>query len=142
MSLERIKPTGENKYMALITCHECKAEISSEAATCPKCGATPKTARNSLNVIGGVVVALVIVWFFYGGGLEKQASKDMAQIQTQVATDAVAQYNISKRNGNAIETCVQAGFVAAAYLQAKDESNHKIWVHTQSADCKKAGIPM
>lgn len=28
--------------MALITCHECKGQVSSEAAACPQCGAKPK----------------------------------------------------------------------------------------------------
>jgi hypothetical protein len=32
--------------------------------------------------------------------------------------------------------------VAAAYLQAKDEANHKRWLATQSEDCKKAGMPL
>jgi hypothetical protein len=128
--------------MALVTCHECKAEISSEAATCPKCGATPRNKRMMLNLVGGLVLAGMFGWFLFGGGLDQQAAKEMAKVEQQVAADSVAQYEISKRNGNLIETCVHAGMVAAAYLQAKDEANHKRWLATQSEDCKKAGMPL
>lgn len=127
--------------MSIITCHECKAEISSEAKICPKCGATPKTTANKINAFFGVLLIVAMVWFFFGGGLEKTAAKNMASIEKQVATDAVKQYQIAKQNGNLVETCVHAGMVAAAYLQAKDSDSHKQWQQTQRQDCKKAGMP-
>jgi len=34
------------------------------------------------------------------------------------------QYEIAARHGGAIDVCVQAGLVTAAYLQAKDESHY------------------
>lgn len=40
--------------MALITCHECNAQVSSEAAACPKCGAPIKS--DAANVAAGRVV--------------------------------------------------------------------------------------
>lgn len=128
--------------MALMKCHECGSDVSSEAKTCPKCGVTPKSKSNTLQTIFGVIVVLGAIGYFFGGGLEKQAANEMAKIEQQVASDAIQQYQISKRNGNAIETCVHAGMVVAAFIQAKDEANHKNWLMTQSADCKKAGMPM
>lgn len=128
--------------MALIKCHECGKEVSTEAKTCPSCGATPRTASNKLQAVLGVLVVLGIAGYFFGGGLEKQAASNMADINSQVAADSVKQYEISKRNGNLVETCVQAGMVVAAYLQAKDEAQHKSWQQVQAADCKKAGMPM
>jgi hypothetical protein len=40
--------------MALVKCHECNKEISSEAVACPHCGAKPKKGmgRGSILVIG------------------------------------------------------------------------------------------
>lgn len=43
--------------MAIVTCKECKAEVSSQAAACPKCGAPPPkgTSRLTLLAIGCVL---------------------------------------------------------------------------------------
>jgi hypothetical protein len=73
--------------------------------------------------------------------VEEQTAATMGQIEQKVATDAVAQYDIAKRNGDPIQTCVQAGMVSAAFLQAKDETNFNQWKATEKADCAKAGMP-
>lgn len=117
--------------MALMKCHECGGDVSSEAKTCPKCGVVPRSKSNKLQTVFGVLFAVAMIGYLFGGGVEKH-----------VAADVLKQYEISKKNGNTIETCVHAGIVAAAYLQAKDEANHKVWLQTQAADCKKAGVPM
>jgi hypothetical protein len=65
------------------------------------------------------------MWWAYGGGIEHQ-----------VATDELKQYNIAKQQGDKAEICVEAGLVAAAYLQAKDSDNYDIWKRTESSDCK------
>lgn len=66
----------------------------------------------------------------------------MQNITNQVATDAVKQYMIAKRNGaTPIDICVQAGFVSAAYLQAQDESNYSKWKSIEKSDCEYAGVP-
>lgn len=62
-------------------------------------------------------------------------------INQKVASDAVTQYNIAKRSGTPMDACVQAGLVAAAYLQAQDESSYRQWKATQSSDCAAAGVP-
>jgi hypothetical protein len=126
--------------MALIKCHECGNEVSSEAETCPKCGVTPKSKTNTASAIIGLAVAGLAVWYFFGGGLEQQAAVDMAKIEQQVAVDAVKQYRLAKQNGGAIDLCVHAGMVSAAYLQAKDEANYKSWKKTEKSDCSKAGM--
>lgn len=96
--------------------------------------------NNAFQAIWGVIVAVGIGWYFFGGGLEKQAAKDLQGIHDQVAADAVKQYKIAKRNGSAMDACVQAGLVTAAYLQAKDESSYQLWKITESTDCARAGI--
>lgn len=70
------------------------------------------------QAIVSLIVAVGIGWYFFGGGLEKQAAKDLRQLYDQVAEDAVKQYWIAKRNGSAIDACVQAGLVTASFLQA------------------------
>ncbi|HEY5373747.1 MAG TPA: hypothetical protein VIK01_08665 [Polyangiaceae bacterium] len=65
----------------------------------------------------------------------------MDRIKQKVATDAVNQYNMAKRGGSAVDVCVHAGFVAAAYLQANDETNYQAWKQTQKTDCQAAGVP-
>lgn len=93
---------------------------------------------------GGFLMVVAAIWFL-AGGPRQQAAEDaavtMAGIQNKVAQDAVAQYQITKRNGDAIHVCVQAGLVAAAYLQAKDEANYAKWQATEKQDCAAAGMP-
>lgn len=96
---------------------------------------SPASAVVSIAALGG------LLWFYFGGGLEKQAAQDLRTIQTQVADDAIRQYNISSRSGSAMDRCVQAGFVAAALLQAQDEPRYAVWKGTEAKDCKAAGVP-
>jgi hypothetical protein len=90
--------------------------------------------------IGGLIGAGIAAWYFLGGGVEKQAARDMDRIEVQVAEDAVRQYEIAKRNGTAIDASVAAGFVAAAYLQAEDEANYQRWKKIEEEENKRAGI--
>lgn len=47
--------------MALIKCHECGAEVSTEAKTCPKCGVkVKKPAGLAAWLLGGIVVVGMI----------------------------------------------------------------------------------
>jgi hypothetical protein len=87
-------------------------------------GAKTISALISLVIFGGSL------WWYFGGGIENK-----------VASDAVAQYNIAKEKGNAMDACVSAGIVAAAYQQAKDSDNYGKWKDIERADCKQAGVP-
>jgi len=91
-----------------------------------------------LGTIITVVILVGMGWFFFGGGMEKKAAIDLQNINNQVATDAVQQYEMAKRSGKAMDICVQAGFVSASYLQAKDEPNYKRWKQTETNDCARA----
>lgn len=128
--------------MSLIKCSGCSNEISQKAPTCPKCGHPNEKAKHLSGgqVLLSLVIAAGTIWFLAGGGLEKQTANEMKKIENQVAADAVHQYEIAKREGNAIQVCVQAGFVSAAYLQAKDESNYQQWKKIEGEDCRRAGV--
>jgi hypothetical protein len=96
-------------------------------------------------------VALAIVVFLLFGwpmltrltmsNIEEQSKEFVDHINNQVAEDAVKQYEIAERGGNAADTYVHAGIVAAAYLQAKDEANYQKWKQIESAAARKAGMP-
>lgn len=65
----------------------------------------------------------------------------MQIIENKVASDAVDQYRIAEREGDKMQICAQAGMVAAAFLQAKNESEYDQWKATEHAKCKLAGVP-
>ncbi len=100
--------------------------------------------QDGAKILGAVVsfgVFLYLGYMFYGGGVEKEAAESMRSIEQQVATDSVAQYNITKQSGTAMDQCAHAGLVAAAYLQAKDQSSYATWKAVERRDCDAAGVP-
>ena len=96
--------------------------------------------NNNAKAIISLLIFIGLIWFYFGGGLEKQVAKDMERIENQVATDAVKQYEIAKRNGSAMDAYLQAGLVTASYLQAKDETNYKKWKEIENEEAKNAGM--
>ena len=106
--------------------------------------------KNQKNKIAVVVIILIVgfsfagifMWYGLVGGLQKQAAKNLNGIYGNVAADAMTQYEITKRNGNAIDVCIHAGLVSAAFLQAKDEVNYKKWKEIEGGDCARAEMPM
>lgn len=122
----KLLKSGEQAHLA--------ASVSTAAPSAPVKNANPVGAVIGLLVFGG------LIWFYYGGGLENEANRKMQEIENKVASDAVDQYGIAKRNGSAMDACVQAGMVTAAYLQAKDEANYQKWKQTEKTDCSAAGL--
>jgi hypothetical protein len=131
--------------MAMKQCTECKTKISTDANPCPHCGKKNPHGSSKIVVIGGGFLALAAVIWVLGGGLHAQvednAAQTMGRIEQKVAADSVAQYEIAKRGGTAIDVCVHAGFVSAAFLQAKDETNYQKWKAIEKTDCDRAGVP-
>jgi len=98
--------------------------------------------KKGLKILIGVIVFIGLIGYFFGGGIEKQAQNQQHEVENQVALDAEKQYEIAKKNGKAIDAYVQAGLVAAAYLQANDEVNYKKWKDIESKEAKNAGVPV
>lgn len=72
--------------------------------------------------------------------LEVDAAKTMRDIEIQVAQDSVEQYEIAKDQGDRLQICVQAGFVSAAWLQAKNKDEYNKWKGIEKKDCARAGL--
>ena len=73
--------------------------------------------------------------------INADAQKMMKDIELQVATDAVEQYTIvAQGGGTAMDRCVQAGMVAAAFLQANVAGRYQDWKERERSDCKAAGL--
>ena len=70
--------------------------------------------------------------------IDEQVKNEMQKIENEVAIDAEKQYYIAKKGGDKMQTYVQAGMVAAAYLQAKDEVNYNKWKAIEKQEEKAA----
>jgi len=101
---------------------------------------TEKKKPSKLKLVLAIAGALFFVWLIFGGN-QKLAESKMHEIQNRVAEDAVEQYNIAYRQGDKMQIYVQAGIVAAAYLQAKDEANYQKWKDIEKEAAAEAGLP-
>jgi hypothetical protein len=73
--------------------------------------------------------------------INTDAQRMLSDIEIQVARDAEDQYGIVARNGgSAMDRCVQAGMVAAAFLQANAEGRYQDWKKIEDRDCAAAGL--
>ena len=124
----------------LIPCDSCGKEISKKAPTCPGCGHPNERAKHISpgGVLATLLGAIVFIWWLApsgGGQLVMDSAAD------QVAKNAVEQYEIAQRSGDKMQICVHAGFVSAAYMQAKNEASYQSWLAVERRDCKAAGVP-
>ena len=94
-----------------------------------------KVAKNA-QAIGTLVVLCFMGWCWFGGG----ADTVMSYIHDKVMADKVEQYDMTKRHGSPMEL-VEAGRVARAYRQAKQEAFYATWKDVERRDCKAAGVP-
>ena len=86
------------------------------------------------KIVTALVLAITLT------GCDQAVEAQMDSTYDKVSSDMVAQYDIAKKQGDAMQTCVQAAMVSAAYLQAKDEAKYNEWKAIEKTDCKAAGI--
>jgi hypothetical protein len=101
-------------------------------------------ANASNSQYKGIISLLVIIllgWYFWGGGMDRQVKNDIQKIENSVASDAVSQYEIAERSGDKMQMYTQASLCAAAFLQAKDEANYRRWLDKQHRLAKEIGLP-
>lgn len=80
--------------MALIKCHECGNQVSTEAAACPACGAKPKTPMSLIIKFGGGFLLFVAVII----------AVTAPSTSSKPATDAVEASNAAEK-GRKDEAC-------------------------------------
>lgn len=63
--------------MALVKCHECKNEVSSDAPACPKCGAVPQKGEGASGILGLIIILLLVfgIAFFASDGTKASLTK-------------------------------------------------------------------
>lgn len=120
--------------MAMTSCTACAREISKEASSCPHCGQPSPAMKSGTRAVLALFVLGLFSWWFFGGGLTSQVENEMVK-------QALAEYQIAWRSGDRVQSCVHAGIVAAAYLQAKDEANYNQWLSTEKKECRAARVP-
>lgn len=92
--------------------------------------------RNLVLMMSVVLFGYSTISFLY---LSSTGSRP-SPLPNKVIDDQVLQYNAAVRSGSLNDRCVQAGFVASAYIQAKDEPNYQAWSGIRNNECKAAGI--
>ncbi|MEM9806616.1 MAG: hypothetical protein AAF959_15185 [Cyanobacteria bacterium P01_D01_bin.56] len=101
---------------------------------------TGTNAQTQSVVLGMLVLgSLAAFWLF--GGLNWFSGRQLDSIQIQVAEDMEAQYRLMGSESTEIDKCVQAGVVAAAWLQAQDQVEYQNWKLIENGHCEAAGLP-
>ena len=67
--------------MALIKCKECGKEVSSEAETCPHCGARIASKSMGCGSIVGIVIVVGIIALIFSGGSSNDTGSSSASSQ-------------------------------------------------------------
>lgn len=96
-----------------------------------------------LKVIAAFVIVIILIGILIASAVPSPQEVDQAvdDIYLKVAEDAEAQYDMVKVSGTAIDKCVQAGMVAAAWLQAQDSGKYDQWKDVEERACANAGVP-
>lgn len=124
-------------------CPTCQSETSVFDENCSRCDIPNGPLRRALawKAVAGVVLVAGVGWYLLSASGLSPRRVTMDDIYSKVAADAEAQYNIARRQGDPIATCVHAGLVAAAHIQAQDEVRYRRWKDHEADDCQKAGVP-
>ena len=93
--------------------------------------------RNLILVMSIVLFGYSTVSFLYLSNLTGNKPSPMLN---RAVSDQVQQYNAAVKGGSLTDRCVQAGFVASAYIQTKDQTNYQAWSGIRNNECKAAGI--
>ena len=145
--------------MATEKCGDCGNTISTSATKCPHCGRPLRAPISGAKILIVLLAGLLGTLIYMSQKADDKAEESNAKLQNrldrlrgagndsaqdiydQVAADAVRQYQIAKRQGDPMQICVQAGFVTAGFLQAKNERLYRRWKEVEALDCKRAGVP-
>lgn len=91
-----------------------------------------------------MIRAMILLVLLVGCVDERQLTQDAEELlnaaHQQVVRDFEEQYRITRLYGTSVDICVQAGLVAEAHLQAKNEVSYKRWKVVESSDCALVGL--
>lgn len=138
-------------------CPNCAETVKAAAKVCRHCGydfdknVNPATKKGKRSALGCLLLIIILGVFSTCAMKLVQPGSDLAstpfgvdgqldKIHEKVATDAVAQYEIATQSGEPMDRCVQAGMVAAAFLQAQNQDSYAAWKLKEKADCRAAGL--
>jgi hypothetical protein len=92
----------------------------------------------TVALIAGLLVAGYSTVFLINSNLTTAKAQ---VVPAKIVNDQVAEYNVAVKAGSKTDRCVQAGFVASAYNQTRDEANYQKWVNIRQQECQAAGLP-
>jgi hypothetical protein len=75
--------------MSLITCHECTNQVSSEATTCPKCGAKVKRPPSATKIVLVGFMLLVIAISIVGNQTTQRPAEKTAAEKAKDASETL-----------------------------------------------------
>ena len=77
--------------LAIIACHDCGNEVSTEAKACPKCGAKVKAPTSgSTWLVAGIAGFLMISFFIWVAGQKSDPEEDRARMTYRACMDDLA----------------------------------------------------
>jgi hypothetical protein len=82
-----------------------------------------------------------------GAGLLAAGCGQVADAQAKLVADlrirdAVADYELAARSGSALNRCIKAKLVAAAYSDARDAAETQAWTAREDEDCHAAAASL
>lgn len=88
--------------MALIKCHECGGDVSTDAERCPKCGVAPKKKASAIVKFGGgfiaVMMAIAVLGFLFSDPKPSEAGRFSEQVPQAAEVNADAQKASCKKD--------------------------------------------
>jgi len=113
--------------MALVSCDECKAQISDQSLQCPHCGAPRKVqapvkrSNKALNIVLAVIVTpILIIWAIWGIAIIKESS--MTPEERRIASAARAEGDAPYDARNFCERMVIASLKAPGTAKLQDKT--------------------
>jgi len=82
--------------MALVECHECSGQLSTEAKSCPNCGASNRSSKKVSrvrHVLGVVVLAILLYLVFTHEGRGPPPSCESSALEETFEASSVAKEN-------------------------------------------------
>ncbi len=106
----------------------------------------------ALSFLPGILLFIGFVMLGVAAELDPETSSYMQQverdtnafiqsIEQETIADAINEYEITKRNGSAMDAYIRAGIVAELYLQANDEANYVKWKNVEKQEAFRADVP-